>query len=493
MTWDEAVGRLSAQELVTRSSAAQGALNLFQVYHDSRCVQPGGCFVAIKGEQTDGHLYVESAIARGASAIVCERPVAAIPSHVPYALVRNGRRALAELSAAVQNDPSKELHMTGITGTNGKTTTSSLVHHVLEQTGTSTGLLGTVAYATASGAQSASLTTPEAPKLQYLLRRMVSSGCTACVMEVSSHALSQHRVDAVSFDVAVFTNLMHDHLDYHGTMDRYFEAKKLLFDRLDAHAVAVYNIDDAAGEPIVSDTAARRCSFGQDAAAQVRFSLIEDSLTGLRLNLDGAPYSFRLAGTFNAYNLAAAYATARATGLSQAPVLEALAEASPPIGRFEQFHCKDGTLVVLDFAHTPDALEQALGALLRGRQADAKLWCVFGCGGDRDQAKRPLMGAVAERLADHVILTSDNPRQENPRTITEAILSGMHQPESAHCIADRQEAIHHAGAACSAGDIVLIAGKGHESTQTIGHTTVPLSDREEILSAFAHHGLTEAD
>lgn len=493
MTWHDALRRLVAQDLVTSYSAVEGETALTQVYHDSRCVEPGGCFVAIKGEQTDGHLYAEAAIAKGASAVVCERPLAIIPPHMPYAVVDNGRRALAELSAAVQNDPSKELHVTGITGTNGKTTTSGLVHHVFEQTGTSTGLLGTVAYATASGVQSALLTTPEAPKLQYLLREMVSSGCAACVMEVSSHALSQHRVDALNFDVAVFTNLMHDHLDYHGTMDRYLQAKKRLFDRLDSHAVAVYNIDDAAGESIVTDTVARRCSFGQDASAQVRFSLIEDSLSGLRLNLDGAQYSFRLAGTFNAYNLAAAYATARATGLSQAPVLEALAEARPPVGRFEQFRCKDGTLVVLDFAHTPDALDQALGALHRGRTGDVKLWCVFGCGGNRDQAKRPLMGAVAERLADHVILTSDNPRQEDPRTITEAILSGMQQPGSAQCIADRKEAIHHAGAACTAGDILLIAGKGHESTQTIGHRTVPLSDRDEILRAFAHRGLTEAD
>lgn len=493
MIWKEAIGRLAAQDLVLSHAAVTGPTEICQVSHDSRDIEAGGCFVAIRGRHTDGHLHIQSAIARGASAVVCERPIPGIPDHVPSAVVRNGRRALAELSAAVQDDPGNELHVTGITGTNGKTTTSTLVHRVLKQTGTTTGLLGTVAYETIAGMQSATLTTPEPPKLQYLLRQMVSSGCAACVMEVSSHALSQHRVDALRFDVAVFTNLMHDHLDYHGSMSQYFQAKKRLFDGLDSDAVAIYNIDDAAGEPIVADTSARRCSFGRDAAAQVRFALIENSLEGLRMSLDGARYSFRLAGTFNAYNLAAAYAAARAAGLGQAPVLEALAEAPPPAGRFEQFSFTDGTRVVLDFAHTPDALEQVLSALWRGRPDDAGLWCVFGCGGDRDQAKRPVMGAIAERLADHVVLTSDNPRGEDPELITQAILSGMRWPDAAHCIADRRKAIEYTAAVCAAGDVVLVAGKGHESTQIIGEVAVPLSDREEIQRAFAHRGLVETN
>ena len=493
MTWKEAVRRLAACDLVLAQSGADGPSAISQVTDDSRRIDPGGCFVAVRGRQTDGHLYVASALAQGAAAVVCESADPQVPDHVPHVLVRNGRRALAELSAALQHDPGDELHMTGITGTNGKTTTGTLVHHVLKQTGTAAGLLGTVAYTTATETRSATLTTPEAPRLQYLLREMVSGGFTACVMEVSSHALSQHRVDAVRFDVAVFTNLMHDHLDYHGTMSRYFQAKKRLFDGLSSQAVAIYNIDDAAGEPIVTDTSARRCSYGQDAAAQVRFTLIEDSLKGLRMNLDGARYSFRMAGTFNAYNLAAAYAAARAAGLNRAPVLEALAEAQPPAGRFEQFYCADGTCVVLDFAHTPDALEQALGALRRGREEGVRLWCIFGCGGDRDQAKRPAMGAIAERLADRIILTCDNPRGEDPDRITKDILRGMRRPESAVCMSDRRQAIEHAAAVCTAGDVVLVAGKGHESTQTIGEEVVPLSDREEILRAFAQRGLTEAD
>ncbi|MDE2833543.1 MAG: UDP-N-acetylmuramoyl-L-alanyl-D-glutamate--2,6-diaminopimelate ligase [Bacteroidota bacterium] len=493
MTWKEAVRRLAAHDLVRAQSAAEGPSVITQVTHDSRRIKPGGCFVAVRGRHTDGHQYVASALSQGAAAVVCERPDLQVPDPVPHVLVRNGRRALAQLSAALQNDPGEELHMTGITGTNGKTTTGTLVHHVLRQTGTTAGLLGTVAYTTGIDSRSATLTTPEAPMLQYLLREMVSGGCTACVMEVSSHALSQHRVDAVRFDVAVFTNLMDDHLDYHGTKGRYFQAKKRLFDTLDSKAVAIYNIDDAAGKRIVTDTSARRCSYGQDADAQVRFTLIEDSLKGLRMKLDGARYSFRLAGTFNAYNLAAAYAAARAAGLSRAPVLEALAEAPLPAGRFEQFHCADGTTVVLDFAHTPDALEQVLDALRRSRGDDVMLWCVFGCGGDRDKAKRPAMGAIAERLADRVIVTSDNPRSEDPDRITQDILGGMRRPEAVHCISDRRHAIDHAATGCAAGDIVLVAGKGHESTQTIGEAVVPLSDREEIFRAFAHRGLTEAD
>lgn len=493
MTWNEAVHRLTVQELVIAHSASTGNPLISMVSQDSRRIRTGGCFVAVKGQRTDGHVHISSAIASGATAVVCEQSAELIPDYVPFVIVRNSRQALAELAAAIHNDPGDELHLTGITGTNGKTTTGSLIHHVLERTGTNSGLLGTVNYVTGTSTQTATLTTPDAPNLQYLLRQMVSNGCSACVMEVSSHALSQHRADALSFDVAVFTNLMHDHLEYHGTMSRYFQAKKRLFDGLGSEAVAVYNIDDAAGLPIVTDTIATTCSYGQDSAAQVRFALIDDSLSGLRLHLDGARYSFRLAGTFNAYNLAAAYAAARATGLSQAPVLEALADAAPPAGRFEQFRCSDGTRVVLDFAHTPDALEQVLSALRRGCEGDADLWCIFGCGGDRDHAKRPVMGAIAEQLADHVILTNDNPRTEDPGAIAQAVLGGMREPESVHYIADRRSAIEHAATACAAGDVVLIAGKGHETTQVIGDSARPLSDRDEIIRAFADHGLKEED
>ena len=493
MIWSEALSRLTAQKLVATRGFAGADTAISQVVQDSRKIGPGSLFVAIKGDQVDGHRFISSAVAQGAVAVVSEQVPDHLPGHIPYAVVHNSRRALAELSAAMCGDPGDQLHMTGITGTNGKTTTGSLVHHVLQQTGTTAGMLGTVSYTTGGATQPATLTTPDAPRLQYLLREMVSSGCTACVMEVSSHSLSQHRVDALAFDVAVFTNLMHDHLNYHGTTTNYFKAKKRLFDSLGHESVAIYNIDDAAGQPIVADSSATRCSFGQAPAAQVRFALVEDSIKGLRMSLDGATYSFRLAGTFNAYNLAAAYAAARATGLEQAPVLEALADAAPPPGRYERFICTDGTSVVLDFAHTPDALEQVLGALRRNLAKDARLWCVFGCGGDRDQAKRPLMGSVAERLADRVIVTTDNPRGEDPDAIAQAILGGMCKESDAICIANRRVAIEQAGLMSAPKDIVLIAGKGHESTQTIGDVVAPFDDRKEIFRAFAHRGLEGAD
>ncbi len=490
MNWCTGHKRLSQAGLIQRVDEPEHDFRVRGVTQDSRQVVPDGIFVAIRGTMADGHDFIAHAIDRGARGIVCERiPKHANHSDVHYLLTKSARKALAELAAAFYKDPGEQLHLTGVTGTNGKTTTSTLIRHVLEITGTHTGLISSVVYTHGTESQAATLTTPDAPQLQRFLSNMVTSGCNACVMEVSSHALSQERVGGLSFDVAVFTNLMHDHLDFHGTMDRYLRAKKNLFDNLSKDAVAVYNIDDYAGHRMVADTRATRCAYGKETDAHVRFTVLEDNLSGLRLRLDGTDCTFRLAGTFNAYNLAAAYAAARTTGLQRSTVLDALCEAPPVPGRFEQFVCGDGTLVVIDFAHTPDALQGMLEALQTAKPSGAHVWCIFGCGGDRDQAKRPLMGRVAERFADRVIVTSDNPRSENPQAIADAILQGLQTPSRATWIADRRDAVHYVARNCVPGDIVLVAGRGHETTQIVQGRAVTLNDRDEVQLAFAARGI----
>lgn len=490
MSWITAQKRLSRAGLLQMARGPERNFRIQGVTQDSRKVVPSGIFVAIRGARVDGHSYISQAIESGARGIVCEHiPQNADYSKVNFALVESAPTALAELAAEFYHDPGDRLHLTGVTGTNGKTTTSTLLRHVLEVTGTSTGLIGTVAYAIGTESVAATLTTPDAPRLQKLLSDMVASGCSACVMEVSSHALSQQRVGSLSFDVAVFTNLMHDHLDYHGTADHYLCAKKNLFDGLSGDAVAVYNIDDDAGHHIVANTRARHCTYGKKAEAHVRFKILGDELSGLRLWIDGAACTFRLAGAFNAYNLAAAYAAARTTGLGRSTVLDALREAPPVPGRFEQFKCRDDTLVVVDFAHTPDALREALEALKKAKAEDSRIWCVFGCGGDRDRKKRPLMGNIAERLADRVIVTSDNPRSEDPHAIADAILEGMADPRRATWIPNRSDALRHAASACAPGDIVLVAGRGHETTQSVRGCALKLSDRDEVQLAFASRGI----
>ena len=485
LTWSSACARLAQAGLLINGAGSGPEFVVDGVTNDSRQAAPRSIFVAIKGHQVDGHDFIESAVSSGVSGIVCERmPRSTLQTNV--VCVRSSASALAELSAAFHGDPAQTLHITGITGTNGKTTTTTLVHHVRQVTGTATGAIGTIAYRTGSDAVPASHTTPDAPYLQRLLREMVDSGMTACVLEVSSHALDQFRVSAIPFDVAVFTNLMHDHIQYHGTMERYLEAKKRLFDSLAPDAAAVYNLDDSAGPRIVADTRATTCSYGMQAQAAIRFRVLGEPDGFLRLRLDGLERQFRLRGHFNAYNLTAAYAAARASGMEQGVAMDALADAPPPPGRLETFQCEDGTIAVVDFAHTPDALEAVLTSL---QPPTGALWCVFGCGGDRDRAKRPLMGAVAERLADHVIVTTDNPRSENPACIAHEILSGLAEPDAATAIPDRRAAIRHAARQCAAGDTVLIAGKGHESVQILDQRTVRFSDCEEVKHAFAHRAI----
>ena len=453
-----------------------------QVTCDSRTAGPKSCFVAVQGKRADGLAFVEHAVRRGAALVLSEAAGAPVP--VPHVHVSNARRALALAAALLQADPARNLTCIGITGTNGKTTTAWILHHVLKRLGEESGLLGTVTYAWGAEKTDASLTTPDAPALHRMLRDMVGAGCRWCVMEVSSHALDQQRVHGIPFSAGVFTNLQHDHLDYHETPASYARAKRRLFDALSPEAAAVWNADDAAGPVMVQHCRARTVAYGTAPQADVRFAILGHSAKGLRIHLDGYRCATRLSGTFNAYNIAAAYATARALGLAALPVTEALKDVAPPPGRFEPIRGGDGTLAIVDYAHTPDALEQVL-MTARDCYPQATLWCLFGCGGDRDKAKRPLMGRVAERLADQVIVTSDNTRGETYRAISRDIEQGMQRPREALWIKDRREAIGHAAAAARAGDVVLVAGKGHESFQIAGRESRPMNDRQLVLEAFA--------
>ena len=464
------------------------ALVVEHLADDSRDVRGGETFVAVRGTEADGHSFIDNAIENGARLVVCEDVPEAARERFPgaaFATVSDSRVAVAEMAAALYGDPADALRLVGVTGTNGKTTVAFLVHHLLETVGETTGLLSTVEVRMGAETTKTDLTTPGPIELHRTLRRMVENDCTACAMEVSSHALDQERVHGLDFEVAVYTNLTTDHLDYHGTLRAYQEAKKKLFDGLSAGATALYNADDDAGEQMVADTDAETVSFALDAAADIRAEIRGSRIEGLRLAIDGHEESFRLAGRFNAYNLAAAYGAGWALEYHTEPVLDALADAPPVPGRFEQLAFEDGPTVVVDYAHTPDALETVLRALRDAVPADATLWCVFGCGGDRDASKRDTMGRIAEQGADRVIVTSDNPRTENPEAIIDDIRRGVSRPEEMDWMVDREAAIRAAAKGAGPDDVVLIAGKGHETYQTVGTDKQPFDDRKIARKYFS--------
>ena len=455
--------------------------------NDSRKVGPNDVFVAIKGEHFDGHLFIEKAVKNGAIAVVCE----AVPEEaqerfpgVAFIRVNNARAALAEIAADYYGYPASSLDMVGITGTNGKTTTAFLMHHMLNTLGKSCGLISTIEYRIGMQIQKATHTTPDTLELNGMLKTMLDEHCKACVMEVSSHALSQDRVRAIEYSVGIFTNLSQDHLDYHGTMEAYLKAKKVLFDNLSPRATAVYNLDDPHGSAMVTDTKASTLSYGIGSRASIRGLILNNTLNGLELKIDNHVERYRLVGQFNALNLLAAYASGKALGFSQDALIEALTSAPPIPGRFEILQVSNDRYVVVDYAHTPDALENVLQTTRHTMKSEGHLWCIFGCGGDRDAGKRPLMGQIAERYSDTMIVTSDNPRTEDPERIIEDIRKGVERPQNALWVVNRKEAIQQAADRSSKGDVILIAGKGHETYQILGTETIKFDDKEEAIHAF---------
>lgn len=452
--------------------------------YDSRKVEAGSCFFAVVGTASDGHNYIDAAIERGAVAIVCQRLPEKCNDKVAYIVVEDSNAAMAVMAAAYYDHPSKELQLVGVTGTNGKTTTATLLYDMAMAMGYRAGLISTVVYRIGEETIPSTHTTPDAIRLNAMMRRMVAEGCRYCFMEVSSHSVVQHRIDALHFAGALFTNLTHDHLDYHGTYKEYIRAKKLFFDRLDKRAWVVTNIDDRNGEVMVQNTAAKVYRLSLRSMADFRCKIIEMLNDGMLLNIDNNELWVRFTGRFNAYNLTTVYAAATLLGIEPREVLTTLSMLTPVSGRFESITAEDGTIAIVDYAHTPDALQNVLETIDEIRRLEQQLIVVCGCGGDRDRTKRPEMAAIAVQHATTAIFTSDNPRTERPEAILDDMMAGVGSAKNYLRITDRREAIRTATMLAKVGDIILIAGKGHEDYQIIGTEKHHFDDRDEVREAF---------
>jgi UDP-N-acetylmuramoyl-L-alanyl-D-glutamate--2,6-diaminopimelate ligase len=465
------------------------------IFYDSRRVQKNGLYVAVRGAHFDGHKFTEQAIERGASAIVVERPES--HSRATSLVVADSRVALADLAFTFYQKPALRLKMAGVTGTNGKTTTTFLIKHICENAGLRSGLIGTVRYEIGERILPATRTTPESLDLQELLAQMTGAGCKAAVMEVSSHALAQERTRGLEWDVAVFTNLTQDHLDFHETMANYFEAKARLFTGLTSQpnkkeGKAVINIDDPHGEKLIARLGRDIpvITYGMSARADFRASNYRAEFSGTSFQLDarGKIYLVRvpLIGRFNVSNAMAALAAANSLGVSLREAVLSLAKSPQVPGRLESVPAKRQFQVFVDYAHTPDALLNVLKTL---RELNPRrLIVVFGAGGDRDQQKRPLMGRAADQNADYSIITSDNPRKEDPLAIIEEVKKGV-RSTNFETVPDRAEAIARAIALAQPRDIILIAGKGHETYQEFADHTIPFDDRQTALRALENRPL----
>lgn len=455
---------------------------------DSRQVEKGFLFVAIRGLSFDGHDFIDKAIALGAKVIVCETLPDLENDELTIVQTDNSAEALGIIASNFYGRPSEKLKLVGITGTNGKTTCATLLYDLFVNLGYSVGLLSTVENKINDKILDTSFTTPDAVQLNQLLSEMVEQGCTHCFMEVSSHALVQHRVSGVHFVGGVFTNISHDHLDYHKTFDEYIAAKKLLFDGLSSEAFALVNADDKRGAVMLQNSKAEKNRFAIKSMADFKVRLIHNTLQGLELNFDGVDVWFKLIGEFNAYNLLSVYSTAILLGEDKEAVLSGLSMMQGARGRFEKIDNQANVMAIVDYAHTPDALENVLDTIDDLRTKNEVLVTVVGCGGDRDKAKRPKMAKIATKLSDKVILTSDNPRTEDPKQILEEMRSGIPKSKERNVmvIEDRREAIRTACNLVNAGDILLVAGKGHETYQEINGVRHHFDDKEvlnEILNA----------
>ncbi len=461
-------------------------ITIAELSFDSRDLKQGYLFFAIRGTQADGHKFIDSAIEKGAIAVVCESIPESQSSEVTYIKVADSSIALGQISAAFYNHPARELSLVGITGTNGKTTTVTLLFRLINDLGGKAGLISTVQNQIGDRVIPSNQTTPDALELNKLLRQMVDEGCTHCFMEVSSHAIVQRRIEGVEFSGAIFSNITHDHLDYHKTFSEYIKAKKQFFDNLMPSAFALINIDDRNGRVMVQNTNAKVYTYSLRSMANFRCKIIEQQPHGMLLNMDSTELWSRLIGNFNAYNLLAVYATARLLGYDQQDVLTAISNMGPVNGRFENMIAPNGVMAVVDYAHTPDALENVISTINKIKTEGNRLITVVGAGGNRDKTKRPIMTQVALQGSDLVILTSDNPRSEEPNDIISDMKKGV-EPSSVGrvlTITDRREAIRTACLLASPGDVVLIAGKGHENYQEIKGVKHHFDDKEEVAEIF---------
>jgi UDP-N-acetylmuramoyl-L-alanyl-D-glutamate--2,6-diaminopimelate ligase len=452
---------------------------------DSRAVRPMALFVAVKGLQSDGHLFIAKAIELGAAAVVCEDLPERLEESIVYVQVADTSKALGIMAANFYENPSEKMKVLAVTGTNGKTTVATLLFRLYRSMGFKCGLLSTVVNRINEVEIPSTHTTPDAVALNDLLARMQREGCTHVFMEASSHALHQNRMAGVHIDGAIFTNLSHDHLDYHGSMNEYIKAKKILFDQLGASAYAVVNADDRYHDALVSACKARVRTYALHTMADYKAKLIENTLQGLQINIDRFELHSPLIGEFNAYNLTAVFAAAVELGTDPTTVLVHLSALGAPEGRFQYIRKQDGTIAIVDYAHTPDALENVLNTIqsVRGQE---EIISVVGCGGDRDRTKRPIMASIAANKSDRVIVTSDNPRSEDPKSIIQEMVAGLDpiQKKKVLSVTDRREAIEVACSLAKPGDIILIAGKGHEKYQEISGVKYPFDDLQIITELF---------
>ena len=464
----------------TGMEEVSGPMNLAveNIHMDSRQVTAFSLFVAVKGVQVDGHEYIGTAIEKGALAVVCEVLPDERKPGVTYVRVKDTSEALGQIASNFYDNPSSRLKLIGVTGTNGKTTTVSLLYKLFVNLGYKCGLISTVVNRIGHKSLDATHTTPDAISLQKLFREMLDAGVTHCFMEVSSHAIHQRRIAGTSFDIAIFSNITHDHLDYHGTFDEYIKAKKLFFDKLSVESIALVNQDDPHGGIMVQNTKAKAYFYAIRGMADFRARIIENHFQGLHILLDGNDLYSKLVGGFNAYNLLAVYSAAVLLGEDKLSVLTSLSQLDSVVGRFQHMRTNQGITAIVDYAHTPDALKNVLRTIQEVRTGNEKVITVIGCGGDRDRAKRPIMAAVACEFADQVILTSDNPRSEDPTAIIEDMkkgVEGQHYKKTLS-IVDRREAIRTACTMAAPGDILLIAGKGHEKYQEVAGVKHPFDD-----------------
>ena len=461
-------------------------LEIGQIVSDSRRVVPGSLFVAVRGVAVDGHQYIASAIEKGAVAIVCEKYPKELADKATFVVVKDSAYALGMLLSKSYGDPSQKLKLVGVTGTNGKTTIATVLYELFRRLGYKVGLLSTVCNYIDGEAIPTDHTTPDPITLHALIARMVEAGCTYAFMEVSSHSIDQRRISGLDFDGGIFTNLTRDHLDYHKTVENYLKAKKKFFDELPAKAFALTNLDDKSGMVMLQNTQAKKLTYSLRTVADFKGKILESHFEGTDLLINDKEVTVRFVGRFNAYNLLAVYGAAVSLGADPDEVLVALSAMHPVSGRFETIHSPEGFTAIVDYAHTPDALTNVLNSIHEVLEGKGRIITVVGAGGNRDKGKRPLMAKEAARLSDQVILTSDNPRFEEPDAIIQDMVAGLTKAdlERTLCITDRAQAIKTATMLAKRDDVILVAGKGHEDYQEVKGVKHHFDDREQLRKLF---------
>ena len=470
-----------------RAVAGTTSVSIIDLQLDSRKVKPGSAFIAVKGAAADGHQFIGKAIENGATVVVCEEWPAVRKEEVVYVQVENSAAAAGYMACNFYGRPSEKVQLVGVTGTNGKTTIATLLYKLFTRLGYKTGLLSTVENRIGDEVVPATHTTPDAISLNLLLNRMVEEGCSYVFMETSSHAIHQHRVTGLTYAGGLFSNITHDHLDYHKTFDEYIRVKKSFFDSLPAGAFAISNADDKRGMVMLQNTVAKKYYYSLKTLADFKGKILDNSLSGLQMTVNDIEVHFRLIGEFNAYNLLAVYGAAVCLGQDKQEVLVALSELSGAEGRFDyQVSANEQVIAIVDYAHTPDALLNVLATIKKLRKGGEQIITVVGCGGDRDKTKRPVMATVACEHSDRVIFTSDNPRSEAPEQIIRDMEEGLAPAYKRKYISitDRREAIKTALSLANKEDIVLVAGKGHEKYQEIKGVRSHFDDKEEVVEFF---------